>query len=79
MTTHTWAENPRGTWQLVVTFDTDESSGVWQEGTLFEWTLMLHGMKDAPYAKQTKVDLKKHEKLGMVKKQHAGYGASAKA
>ena len=41
MTTHTWAENPRGVWKLFVIFDSDEP----QYGTLFEWTLMLHGSK----------------------------------
>lgn len=41
MTTHAWAENPRGTWKLFVIFDSDEP----QYGTLFEWTLMLHGTK----------------------------------
>ena len=41
MTTHSWAENPRGTWQLFVIFDSDEP----QEGALLEWTLILHGTK----------------------------------
>jgi proprotein convertase subtilisin/kexin type 2 len=65
MTTHSWAENPRGTWKLFVIFDSDEP----QEGMLFEWTLMLHGTKTSPYTSQ-KVDLKRHSKLAVVKREH---------
>lgn len=65
MTTHTWAENPRGTWKLFVIFDSDEP----QEGTLFEWTLMLHGTKVSPYTGQ-KVQADGHSKLAVVKREH---------
>ncbi|XP_074647026.1 neuroendocrine convertase 2-like [Tubulanus polymorphus] len=67
MTTHTWAENPRGTWRLAVIFDSEKP----QTGTLFEWTLLLHGTKKAPYAHQ-KVIFGKHSKLAVVKREHQG-------
>ena len=66
MTTHTWAENPRGTWKLFVAFDSEED----QQGALLEWTLVLHGTKKAPYANQ--VVLGKHSKLEVVKREHKG-------
>ena len=66
MTTHTWAENPRGNWKLFVIFDSTEP----QKGTLFEWTLMLHGTRKSPYIGQKKVNLKKHSKLAVVKREH---------
>lgn len=65
MTTHSWAENPRGTWKLFVIFDSEQP----QKGTLFEWTLMLHGTKKSPYIGQ-KVDMKRHSKLAVVKREH---------
>ena len=65
MTTHSWAENPRGTWQLIVIFDSEEP----QSGELFEWTLMLHGTQTSPYVGQ-KVNLDKHSKLAVVKREH---------
>lgn len=66
MTTHTWAENPRGTWKLFVIFDSDEP----QDGVLFEWTLMLHGTQVSPYVHQKNVSLDKHSKLAVVKREH---------
>merc|ERR1712137_1012836 len=45
MTTHTWAEYPRG-----------------------EWTLVLHGTKEAPYTSLPVSD--PHSKLAVVKKAH---------
>ena len=36
---------------------------------LFEWTLMLHGTKKSPYIGQ-KVDMKRHSKLAVVKREH---------
>lgn len=65
MTTHDWAENPRGTWKLFVIFDSDEA----QQGTLFDWTLMLHGTKKSPYTQQN-VSSGKHSKLAVVKREH---------
>ena len=65
MTTHAWAENPRGVWKLHVIFDSDEP----QEGTVFEWTLLLHGTRQSPYIGQN-VDLLRHSKLAVVKRQH---------
>ena len=66
MTTHTWAENPRGTWKLFVIFDSEEP----QDGVLFEWTLMLHGTQVSPYVHQKNVNLEKHSKLAVVKREH---------
>lgn len=64
MTTHTWAENPRGRWTLEVEFVKGEK----QDGVIKEWSLLLHGTRDAPYS-----DLKvsdPHSKLAVVKKAH---------
>ena len=65
MTTHNWAENPRGVWKLFVIFDSPEA----QKGLLFEWTLMLHGTNRSPYVRQD-TNLKKHAKLAVVKREH---------
>lgn len=39
-------------------------------GTFFEWTLILHGTKEAPYDKQVENE-QKHAKLYKVKRIHA--------
>jgi len=53
MTTHTWGENPRGKWRLVVRFQSGKSTPVEQQkhhtGWLKKFSLMLHGTKEAPY------------------------------
>jgi len=64
MTTHTWAEYPRGKWTLEVTF----IDGPPQQGFIKEWTLLLHGTKDAPYTNLPVSD--PHSKLAVVKKAH---------
>ena len=66
MTTHSWAENPRGVWRLFVIFDSDEP----QDGMLFDWTLMLHGMQKSPYTSQKSVNVQRHSKLAVVKREH---------
>lgn len=63
MTTHTWGEDPRGTWVLEVGFQGDEP----QKGALKEWTLMLHGTQSAPYIDQIVRDYQ--SKLAMSKKE----------
>ncbi|XP_030604422.1 neuroendocrine convertase 2 isoform X2 [Archocentrus centrarchus] len=63
MTTHTWGEDPRGTWVLEVGFQGDEP----QRGVLKEWTLMLHGTQSAPYIDQIVRDYQ--SKLAMSKKE----------
>ncbi|CAL4059646.1 unnamed protein product, partial [Meganyctiphanes norvegica] len=65
MTTHTWAENPRGKWKLEGQLNSDEP----QEGVIKEWTLMLHGTREAPYDHLPVRD--PHSKLAVVKKAHA--------
>ena len=45
MTTHTWGENPRGKWRLIVRFESDEP----QQGWLNRWSLVFHGTKSPPY------------------------------
>jgi proprotein convertase subtilisin/kexin type 2 len=65
MTTHTWAEYPRGRWTLEVNFL--DGSTVYQ-GTVKEWTLLLHGTKEAPYSSLPVSD--PHSKLAIVKKAH---------
>jgi len=64
MTTHTWAENPRGKWTLEVDFVQGEK----QDGFIKEWTLLLHGTRDAPYTSLPVTD--PHSKLAVVKKAH---------
>lgn len=63
MTTHSWGEDPRGTWVLEVGF-----VGIFpQKGVLKEWTLMLHGTQSAPYIDQIVKDYQ--SKLAMSKKE----------
>merc|ERR1711962_629504 len=64
MTTHTWAEYPRGKWSLEVEFVT----GPPMQGFVKEWTLLLHGTKEAPYTNLPVTD--PHSKLAVVKKAH---------
>lgn len=64
MTTHPWAEYPRGKWSLEVRFNGKRMN----QGFLKEWTLMLHGTKDAPYSDLPVTD--PHSKLAIVKKAH---------
>lgn len=64
MTTHTWAEYPRGKWSLEVRFNGKRMN----QGFLKEWTLMLHGTRDAPYSDLPVTD--PHSKLAIVKKAH---------
>jgi len=64
MTTQTWGEDPVGRWKLQVAFEGDAP----QNGILREWTLIIHGTRDAPYE-----DLPVHDsnsKLAVVKKAH---------
>lgn len=64
MTTHTWGENPVGRWKLEVAFEGE----VPHSGVFREWTLMVHGTREAPYK-----DLPVHDinsKLAVVKKAH---------
>ncbi|KAK3869911.1 hypothetical protein Pcinc_024806 [Petrolisthes cinctipes] len=73
MTTHTWAEDPRGTWHLeamIARGSTSSSSGSVEsaEGWIKEWTLMLHGTRQAPYDHLPVKD--PHSKLAIVKKAH---------
>lgn len=63
MTTHTWGEDPRGTWLLEVGFQGESP----QNGVLKEWTLMLHGTQSAPYIEQVVRDYQ--SKLAMSKKE----------
>lgn len=68
MTTHTWGEDPKGRWQLEVRFDSDHH----QTGFLKEWTLMIHGTREAPYRDLPVAD--ENSKLAIVKKAHeTGY------
>ncbi|KAL4641401.1 neuroendocrine convertase 2 [Arapaima gigas] len=63
MTTHTWGEDPRGSWLLEVGFQSEAP----QKGVLKEWTLMLHGTQSAPYIDQVVRDYQ--SKLAMSKKE----------
>jgi hypothetical protein len=46
-----------------------EDEGEEQVGTLHDWTLLLHGTRKSPYINQD-VDLLRHAKLAVVKRQH---------
>ncbi|RXN01554.1 Neuroendocrine convertase 2 [Acipenser ruthenus] len=63
MTSHTWGEDPRGTWVLEIGFE----GNALQKGMLKEWTLMLHGTQSAPYIDQIVRDYQ--SKLAMSKKE----------
>ncbi|XP_054714386.1 neuroendocrine convertase 2-like [Uloborus diversus] len=68
MTTHTWGEGPRGRWTLEVKFDSQTP----QTGYIKEWTLMIHGTREAPYRDLPVED--DNSKLAIVKKAHeVGY------
>jgi len=64
MTSHTWSEYPRGKWTLEIEF----VAGPPQQGFIKEWTLLLHGTKEAPYSNLPVTD--PHSKLAVVKKAH---------
>ncbi|EDO47748.1 predicted protein, partial [Nematostella vectensis] len=49
MTTHSWGEDPRGTWTLEIKDLGDNKAN---HGTLREWQLILHGTKDKPAHQQ---------------------------
>jgi proprotein convertase subtilisin/kexin type 2 len=66
MTTHPWAEYPRGKWSLEVRFANGAERR--NRGFIKEWTLMLHGTRDAPYSDLPVTD--PHSKLAIVKKAH---------
>lgn len=64
MTTHTWGEYPHGIWTLEARFNSDQP----QTGWLNEWSLVLHGTRDAPYRSLSPAS--PHSKLAIVKKAH---------
>merc|ERR1740128_636990 len=64
MTNHNWAEYPRGKWTPEIEF----VAGPPQHGFIKEWTLLLHGTKEAPYNNLPVTD--PHSKLAVVKKAH---------
>jgi len=64
MTTHTWGENPKGVWTLEIRFGGDTP----QSGFMKEWSLVLHGTREAPYSSLPVRD--PHSKLAVVKKAH---------
>lgn len=66
MTTHTWAEYPRGKWTIEVRFG--ENDARVNHGFMKEWTLMLHGTREPPYSDLPVSD--PHSKLAIVKKAH---------
>nr|XP_039249340.1 neuroendocrine convertase 2-like [Styela clava] len=62
MTTHTWGEDPAGTWILRIAFN----GYLPQQGVLREWTLLLHGTQQAPYIDE--IVRNKQSKLSVSKK-----------
>lgn len=66
MTSHTWGENPRGKWRLVVRF---QGQGK-HRGTLKRLTLMLHGTKDPPYVGIEPLKGHANSKLSVVQTAH---------
>ncbi|KAL3083079.1 hypothetical protein niasHS_010881 [Heterodera schachtii] len=72
MTTHTWGENPRGRWRLVVRFQPGKSTpkGHKHRGTLKKFTLMLHGTKEPPYRGIEPLQGHANSKLSVVQSAH---------
>ncbi|KER26850.1 hypothetical protein T265_05982 [Opisthorchis viverrini] len=70
MTTHTWGENPRGTWRLDVILD-PRTNDLLGHATLTEWILVIHGTRDPPYSGIPEGTESIAPKLGIVKRQHA--------
>jgi proprotein convertase subtilisin/kexin type 2 len=75
MTTHTWGENPRGKWRLIVRFQGEKH----HKGWIKRWTLMLHGTKDAPYAGVEPLAGHQNSKLQVVQRAHKRMVQEAKA
>ncbi|VDL32218.1 unnamed protein product [Hymenolepis diminuta] len=77
MTTHMWAENPRGTWKLTIGLDPQKRRS--HEGpdpalghaVLTEWILMVHGTQESPYSQIPDSTSKFVPKLEVVKRQHS--------
>jgi subtilisin-like proprotein convertase family protein len=65
MTTHAWAEKSRGTWKLEILFNNDDQETT---GEFFEWILLLHGTKEAPFVNQS--PLNERTKLAVAKNIH---------
>jgi len=65
MTTHAWAEKARGTWKLEILFNNNDQETT---GEFFEWILLLHGTKEAPFANQS--PLNERAKLSVAKNIH---------
>ncbi|KAL7053808.1 hypothetical protein AAHC03_026757 [Spirometra sp. Aus1] len=70
MTTHMWAENPRGTWRLTVGLD-PQTNNVLGHAVLTEWILVVHGTQESPYAGLPESVGDLIPKLAMVKRQHS--------
>jgi len=72
MTTHTWGENPRGRWTLVVRFQGGKSTPAdfKHRGTLKRFTLMLHGTKEPPYVDIEPLQGHANSKLKVVQSAH---------
>ena len=68
MTTHAWAETPRGIWTLRIENAPGKNSD-FDQGMFREWTLVLHGTRDPPYYRQ-EVTEDGHPKLFKVKRMH---------
>ncbi|VDK62509.1 unnamed protein product [Onchocerca ochengi] len=66
MTTHTWGENPRGKWRLVIRFQGSNKN----HGMVKKFTLMLHGTKDPPYTDIEPLQGHVNSKLKVVQKAH---------
>ena len=65
MTTHAWAEKSRGVWKLEIFFSNEDMKTT---GEFFEWILLLHGTKEAPYVDQTPLNEK--TKLAVARSIH---------
>uniref|UniRef100_A0AC35TVK1 P/Homo B domain-containing protein n=1 Tax=Rhabditophanes sp. KR3021 TaxID=114890 RepID=A0AC35TVK1_9BILA len=72
MSTHTWGENPRGKWKLIVRFQGTEVN----RGFLKRFTLMLHGTKESPYEGIENMKGHKSTKLKVVQSAHKRMAAS---
>ncbi|VDO10472.1 unnamed protein product [Rodentolepis nana] len=77
MTTHMWAENPRGTWKLTIGLDPqkrrsrDGPDPALGHAVLTEWILMVHGTQASPYSQIPDSASKLVPKLEVVKRQQS--------
>ena len=62
MTTHSWGENPTGTWTLVIHNDADSKWA--SDAKYLSWSLKLYGTQEHPNAERTEDLLEESQDAG---------------